>query len=568
MKSISLILVIAIALFLSGYKSGDRSKMAEIRINQLGYYPKAVKKVIVANTSARTFQITDTSGNVVYSGNLSQPVFWDKSGEKLCMADFSALTIQGTYFFKVEDASEPSKFSIKTNLYNDAFKAVLKNYYFQRSGMALEEKYAGKWNRPSGHPDTSCYFHPSALRGVGKMSSPKGWYDAGDDNKYVVNAGVSVGTILNLYEMVPSLVPDGFTNIPESGNKISDLLDEIKYELDWVLTMQTPDGGSNMKLTSKNFTGFIMPADDTTSRFVVGKGTGPSLNFAAMTAQAARIYKNIDTEFSKKCITAAEKAWNWSVKNPNVIYKNPSDIFTGEYGDRNFEEEFWWAACELYISTGKPIYLEFFNKNKPFARLNVGESWRGFIGNLGSFSLLLQNKGVPEELKTNVKSAVIRLADSLLVKQNSNPYRIFLDNFQWGSNSDILNSAMVFAYGYKLTGDVRYLDGILETTDYIFGKNATGYSFVTGFGSKSPMHIHHRASGADKIEDPIPGFVVGGPNYAKQDKGNGVNYSFNEPARSYMDVEASYASNEICINWNAPAVFVLGFICANSDKLN
>jgi endoglucanase len=110
-----------------------------------------------------------------------------------------------------------------------------------------------------------------------------------------------------------------------------------------------------------------------------------------------------------------------------------------------------------------------------------------------------------------------------------------------------------------LTGDEKYLFGAEQMTDYIFGKNATGYCFLTGYGAKKVMFPHHRPSGADGIEDPVPGFVVGGPNRHKQDRGQ-VEYTSDFPAKSYMDLEASYASNEVCLNWNAPLVYVLGYI--------
>ncbi len=555
--------------FLVACKQTEKSEnIAIIKANQLGYYPKSVKKAIIAESKDSTFEIKNVDGKSVYKGKLSKSVFYDKSGENIRIADFTEFTETGTFYLTVSDAKEGFKFEIKPNIYQNAFIAVLKNYYYQRSGMEIEEKYAGQWKRASGHPDTLCYFHPSSMRGKGAMKSAKGWYDAGDCNKYVVNGGITVGTILNFYEMYPDFVTDGMTNIPESGNGKSDLLDEIRYELDWLLTMQMADGASNMKLSSKKFAGFVMPVEDTLPRFVIGKGTAPSLNFAAITAQATRIYKSIDPEFADKCLKASEKAWKWAMQNPEVVYTNPDDVQTGEYGDKNFTEEFWWASSELYITTRKPEYLKYLTDNEPYADMVVGDSWRNFVGNLGNFSILLADSSISKDLRLKVSKKLLILAEAILTKQEANPYRIFLDDFQWGSNSDVLNSAMVFAYAYKLTSEAKYLNAIVESVDYIFGKNATDYSFVTGFGSKTAKFIHHRASGADKIDEPVPGFVIGGPNAAKQDEGSGVNYDNKLPAKSYMDVEASFASNEVCINWNAPAVFVLGFLEVNAYKLD
>jgi len=551
----------------------EKPKTATIRINQVGYYPGSVKKAVVVESNEDEFEIQTLDGKEVFEGDLKDAGFWDKSGEHVKIADFSSFKKPGKYILVVDDAKANSyPFEIKQGLYDDAFKATLKSYYLIRTGMEIEEKYAGIYHRKEGHPDTLCYLHPSAKRGKGHISSPKGWYDAGDYNKYVVNGGVTVGTMLNLYEMYPEIASDGFTNIPESGNGISDLLDEIKYELDWVLTMQAPDGASAMKLTSKKFCGFIMPDKDKSKRWVVGKATAPTLNFAAMTAQAARLYKDIDADFAKRSLAAAEKAWTWAEKNPDVIFKNPEDISTGEYSDKDFSQEFWWAASELYLATGKKQYLDYLNSHEPYMKMEVGETWRKYLGNIGSFSILLAGEDENiAPIKEKIKKELISVANGLLSRINKIPYRIAVDNFQWGSNSDVQNSAMVLAYAYKLTGEKKYMDGVIETMDYIFGKNATDYSFMTGFGSKQVMHIHNRISGADGIAEPLPGLIAGGPNAKQQDNIKktkfGVEYPSDLPAKSYVDKQPSFASNENAINWNAPSVFVLGFITANSDKL-
>ena len=567
-KIINIFLSIA---FLFLFSCKEKPKNAVIRINQIGYYPNAVKKAVVVNSEKNKFEVKSVEGKVIFKGELKDAGFWDKSGEKVKIADFSSLKESGKYTLEVEDAVTPSyPFEIKANLYDNAFKASLRSYYLIRTSMDIKEQYADIYKRKMGHPDTLCYFHPSAKRGEGHISSSKGWYDAGDYNKYVVNGGVTVGTMLNLYEMYPQAAADGYSNIPESGNGVSDLLDEIKYELDWVLTMQAPDGASAMKLTSKKFTGFIMPEKDKTKRFVVGKATAPTLNFAAMTAQAARLYKDVDTGFSKRCLVAAEKAWKWADANPDVAYANPKDVVTGEYGDKNFTEEFWWAASELYLATGEKQYLNYLNSHEPYMKMAVGETWRQYLGNIGSFSILLADDDDNiKELKEKIKTELINVSDNLLKKIETIPYRIAIESFQWGSNSDVQNSAMVLAYAYRVTNEQKYFDGIIETMDYIFGKNATGYSFLTGFGSKRVMHVHNRISGADNNEEPLPGLIAGGPNGAQQDNISktkfGVEYPSSLPAKSYVDEQPSYASNENAINWNAPNVFVLGFLIENAD---
>jgi len=213
MKRIILSISIVIALLCTCKQADSTDKNAVIKANQLGYYPNSVKIAIVAGSGDSTFKIKNIIGKVVFEGPLTKPVFYDKSGENLSLADFSGLQLAGSYLLSVNDAMEDFRFEIKENLYQDAFVSVLKSYYYQRTGIDIDEKYAGKWNRKAGHPDTLCSFHPSSMRGKGSMSSPKGWYDAGDYNKYIVNAGVTVGTILHFHEMYPDFVIDGMLNI-------------------------------------------------------------------------------------------------------------------------------------------------------------------------------------------------------------------------------------------------------------------------------------------------------------------------------------------------------------------
>ncbi len=543
----------------------------DIRLNQLGYYPKTVKRFVVVNSAAEVFEIRDAGGKAVLKRKLQDRGRWKASGETVKTGDFSPLKTVGQYRIYVEGKGLSYSFDIKPCLYGEALKASMKSYYYQRASMELLETHAGKWKRPLGHPDQKCYYHPTSGRTQGFRASPGGWYDAGDYNKYIVNAGVSVGTLLSLYEMIPSVLPDRSLNIPESGNKISDLLDELRYELDWVLTMQDDDGGVFFKCTAKKFGGFELPHRDTARRFIVGKNTASNLNFTAMAAQASRIFYNIDKPFARQCLAAARKSWQWALKNPAKFYKNPPDVQTGEYPDSDLGQEFFWAAAEMLITTGEKQFLPhvepYFHKveNRKVA------GWSMFLDELGCFSLATAGQRVPAGVKKKAVKAILRLADDLVKEIETVPYRIPARIFHWGSNGDMANDALILLYAHRLTGKSVYFDGMVESIDYLFGKNAVGYSFLTGFGGKSSLNPHHRPSGGDGIEEPVPGFLVGGPNEERQDsieknKAYGVKYTITEPARSYLDLTGSYASNENCINWNAPLVFVLAYLEKNSSQ--
>jgi len=550
----------------------DKTSISDkIRINQIGYEVNSPKRFMVSNSKSGTFEIINESGDVEFEGNLVDRGIWESSGESVKMGDFSTFNDPGTYRIYVSGEGISYPFVIGMNLFLDAAIDGLKSFYLQRMTIDIDQKFAGVFQRPGGHPDTVCYFHESTAQKSGDKSSPGGWYDAGDYGKYIVNAGVSVGTMLALNDINPNVFQDGSLWIPESGNGKNDLLDEIKFELDWMKSMQDKDGGVFHKLTTKNFEGFVMPVNAVNDRYIIGKSTAATLDFAATMAMAARLYKDFDPIFASNCLEMATLAWNWAVSHPEEYYdKNPEDVSTGAYNDVILDEEFFWAAAELYISTGEEKYYDSIKDNLSGMEFRVEESWRQYVDNIGYYSLLSPKSPLDESDQKVIMGRLLVLADSLTDIIEKNPYRVPVDHFRWGSNSDFLNAAVLFTIAHHYTGDPVYKDSMYETLDYIFGKNATGNSFITGYGSKTPMHIHHRQSEADGVLDPFPGFVVGGPNESRQDQGSleaaGKKYESLLPARSYIDEVESFASNEICINWNAPYVFVLGCLVDTRDE--
>ncbi len=564
--------MVVVLIFSCQSKLPKSDSINSIRLNQIGYFPNGIKKFVAADTDAKSFILISQSGDTVFSGTLEDKDIWDKSGEHIFLGDFTDLKAKGIYRVVLEDGEDSYPIAIGRDIYDDLKIGVLKAFYLHRVSMPIEKQYAGEYHRPVGHEDIKLPFHPSTGKTEGTMDSPGGWYDAGDYGKYVVNSGITVGTMLAAYEKYPRAYPDGIMNIPESGNGIPDLLDEIKYNIDWMLTMQDNDGGVFVKVTTLNFGGMVMPHEASRDRYIIGKSTGAALNLAGVAAMAARIYQPFDKEFSNRCLIAAENAWKWSVQNPEQYYsRNPEGISTGAYSDTNMDEEFFWAAAELFITTGKQEYFENIQLKLGDITFRLEENWRNYQDNIGYYSLLGDSSPLDEGQKKQVENGLLRLADELANKHRSIPYQIPVDHFVWGSNSDVLDAAMIFANAYDVSQDKKYLDLALEAFDYILGKNAVGYSFITGFGSKQPMNIHHRPSVADHIEAPYPGFVVGGPNFRLQDKQSleqaGLSYHSELPAKAYIDAVPSYASNEIAINWNAPCIFMLSFFDAHKEDL-
>jgi len=546
---------------------GNEQTAAEsgtIRLNQLGFYTRGQKLAIVPEVDADEFLVRDARTNeTVFSGELSPASHWAPAGASVRIADFSRMSTPGSYTLSVSGLDQPPSFSVTDNPFRALNRAALKAYYFNRAGTALDEAFAAAYARPLAHPDEQVLVHRSAASGQREpgetISAPKGWYDAGDFGKYVVNSGISTYPLLAAYEHFPDYYNDLQTNIPESVNQLPDILDEARWNLDWMLAMQAPDGGVYHKLTSLNFAGALMPHESDAQRYVIGKSTSASLNFAAVMAVASRIWQPFDPEKADTMLSAARAAWDWAQNHPERRFTNPEDVHTGVYGGNNLASNCAWAAAELFITTANTdFYAE-------FAAQDVAPSTPSWAntGGLAWTSLAFHNNQLPQSTdRDRVKSQVVSLADTIVEQDQHSGYRLALsdDDFFWGSNSGALNKAMMLLQAYRLEPDKdAYINAATSLLDYVLGRNPTGFSYVTQVGNQSPLNIHHRASQADANTLPVPGSLAGGPTPHNQEDDCGASaYPSSLPALSYLDDWCSFSTNEVAINWNAPLVYVSG----------
>jgi len=558
-----------------------------IRLNQIGFYPEATKVAVVVgeNAGGKFYVKTADLSKTVYTGQLSATKPGEFSKRPTRIADFSKFSKAGSYVIDIPGVGHSYAFNINKEVHKEVATASMKGFYYQRMTIDLPEKYAGKWHRAGGHMDSKALVHPSAAsaqRPAGtEIYSTRGWFDAGDYNKYIVNSGITMGTLLSAYEDFPEYFKTQQLNIPESGNNVPDILNEVLWNLRWMLTMQDPnDGGVYHKLTNPAFDGMIMPDKATNPRYVVQKGTAAALDFAAVMAQANRVYKNFSKEFpglSDTCLIAATKAWEWAQKNPKVLYEQDAtnkaydpDISTGTYGDRDVSDEWIWAASELYVTTKKDSYYTAV-KLMPDTKMPL-PSW-GQVRLLGYYTLLRYQNALTPAARQDLpvlKKQLISFADSLMAGVANRTYRTVMGKLEsdyiWGSSSVAANQGIALIQAYNITSDKKYLSGALSNLDYLLGRNATGYSFLTGFGEKSTINPHHRSSVADGIKEPVPGLLSGGTNAraSQQDKCPGYTSTF--PDEVYLDENCSYASNEIAINWNSPMVYLASAIEALQYK--
>ena len=541
---------------------------ATVYQNQVGFLTGGLKQIAVLDAAGEDVVFKDAEGKAVLTVTAPEAQPWEPAGTSASLVDFTELNVPGTYSIFIGDEEVGHPVIIDDNAYEGITKGSLKFFYFQRASTALEEEYAGIYARAAGHPDTSVKYHASTGHQTSSdstISAPKGWYDAGDYGKYIVNSGITTYTLLQLYQQNKAYFDTLKLNIPESNNDVPDLLDEIRWNLDWMAAMQDTDGGVFHKLTTKQFASMVMPEKTTTQRFVIGKGVEATWNFAAVMALAADIYSPYDSAFANSCAKAAVKARWWAYTHPTAIYEQPKDIGTGTYTGSITWTLKLWANAELYRITGDKVFADSLHTLKYTRKKATLQSWSNSLM-LEAFTIATNPEVFDEADVDTAKALIFTLADAYVASLDKNGFGVAMTNndFFWGSNSMAANKGMVLIHAYILTKDEKYLNAAIGLVDYMLGRNPLDKSYLTGYGVNPVMNPHHRPSQADGIEAPVPGMLSGGPNATANDAGTcKLDYAKDKPpAEAYYDNACSFASNEVAINWNAPFAYLVGSIQA------
>ena len=281
---------------------------------------------------------------------------------------------------------------------------------------------------------------------------------------------------------------------------------------------------------------------------------------AACLALAYRVYRSCDEPFANRMLLAAKHAWTWLQAHPDFVpFMNPEGVRTGWYGSRSDISNRFWAACELFASTGEDAYRLAAEKLYT-TNLNLTEFGWMEVGGLGALCCLTDLKDhAGDVLYNRLKEDFLRRSEEALTLSHDSGYgtSIAPDRYIWGSILPVMSHAMAMIINTILTGRQDMRDAALLQWHYALGMNAMDLCFVTGFGENTVLHPHHRPSGADGIEAPVPGLISGGPNkcfcYPQTKEKLG---SDTPPAKYFLDETPSADTNEIAIYWNSPAVFV------------
>lgn len=534
-----------------------------IHINQEGYETNARKLCIVAGVGGAFELVSDSGNETVFTGELQGPVADAASGDELYYGDFSAWREEGAYRIRAGEGDVSARFVIAERPYGALHKALLKSFYYQRCGVALEERWAGPWQHAACHLEHGSVHGEPGVR----LPSAGGWHDAGDYGKYIVPAAKAVADLLLAYALFPQSFDDAL-DIPESGNGVADVLDEARFELEWMFLMQREDGSVFHKLTTHQFPGFqCMPEHDVAELVFSPVSAAATADLAASFALASRIYGELDGDFAARLLAAAERAWQWLERQDEWSgFRNPRDIGTGEYGDREVRDEVYWAAAELYRTTGSPVYKRKLDElleqglQGDFDMVELG--WAS-VGGYGTMACLMLPDGqLDAAVRERLRALWLERAGQLVAVHERTGYKLTLpdDKYIWGSNMLVLNNAMHLAVADRLLGMSGVREYALDNMHYLLGRNALDQSYVTGFGERVWQNPHHRPSAGDGVKEPVPGMVAGGPNVGLQDDIAKAELAGMPPARCFIDHAGSYSTGEMTVYWNSPAVFVAAYI--------
>jgi endoglucanase len=537
-----------------------------IYLNQIGFLPDS-PKVATVSARANSFLVRSLKGDsIAFRSTLSAQRLDDASGDTVRFANFSHVKAPGEYRLELDTGVSSDSFPIRNDAYDDALLLTMRSFYGQRCGFDVN--LGGGYAHPKCHKEAA--FHASSGK-AGPCDIHGGWHDAGDYGRYIINSGITTGTLLWAWELYGTSLDDLALRIPESGGKVPDFLAEIRWNLQWMLSLQDSDGGVWQKQSRDDFCSFIMPQDELGANYVIGTGLAPykstcaSANLAAVMAIAARCYSSYAPAFSQQCLKAAWAAWSWCQNNPNVLFRNPAGIHTAEFGDTDCHDELFWATAELWRTTGDTAFHQAFMRMlpQPLSTIQIGVPSATQVKSLGYWSYALVGRKGSDAAIEAIRQITLKTASELVHQSSENGYgnSLALGDYVGASNSVAANHSLLLLIASQFEPDRSHTDCAQNNLHYLLGRNCLGISWVTQLGSRPLQRPHHRPSVADNIVAPWPGLLANGPN---ADPADPITKALlrRPPMRMYVDDERAYSSNEPIISCNAPLVFILAALHA------
>jgi endoglucanase len=530
-----------------------------IKIDQFGYRPNDSKIAVISEPQqgfngnelfnpGKTYQVRRWDDNsLVFS---EQILPWQESktqstsGDKGWWFDFSSLTTSGSYYiFDPQNEVRSYPFDIDNNVYRPILLAATRMFFYNRSGFAKQPPFADpKWTDdaafvgPRQDGEARYLYDKNNSQTARDLSG--GWFDAGDTNKYVTFAQSTVHQLLTAYTENPKIWTDDF-NLPESGNEIPDLIDEIKWEMDWLQKMQNEDGGVLIKIGTLDYNNVSPPSQDKRPRYYAPACSSSTIAAASMFAHGAIVFNSFPSlsSYAQDLQNRAIKAWNWYQANPK---RDDCDSLEIKSGDADWEldkqeQESVVAAIYLFALTGDRQYDTYIEQNYSKTRPYWDNGWSRYDPEQGD-ALLYYSK-LPQgntEVKRNIiekkQQDALESEDIYQFIPQKDLYRAYITDstYHWGSNQTRANNGNtnydVVFYHLDPSREKTYEERALEILHYFHGVNPFNLVYLSNmyaYGAENSVNEiwHDWFADGTKYDNaltspngPAPGYLTGGPN--------------------------------------------------------
>lgn len=580
------------------------SSSSTISVNQVGYLNKAKKVAVYTHPSRGKLRwelINAETQSRVESGETTPFGVDPGSQQHVHQIDFSAVSQAGNYFIQIGNVKS-NTFTIDKHVYRGLDKDAFHYFYFHRLGSDIKPEHL---QHPE-HAHTTLHNDETLgcferWCGEDEHNVNGAWADAGDFGVYPVNHAFAVWSLVNAFEIFPTENVSDDLNIPESGNGIPDLLDELRYSANYLPGMlATGDGLASHKVSGEQWASFSfdVTAENSKPRYIQPPSTAATLAVARISAQLARVFKDYDREYADYQWKLAKDALHRASAHPQKLYTTTTKDSpgAGDYADETVQDD-WYAALAEALITAQELedhasadsYRKRLRKNPYFLTFDHSgsQSWKQVQGS-ASLSLWLHwdITGLNFLEKDILKLNILESAKQLIADQENsgylstyNPVKPSSEHpypvWQWGSNSIVANNMIVIAYAYQITLEHRFLFSFLNGFDYLLGRNALDLSFITGYGENAETDTHDRIAWTSYQNNQVSypsGWMSGGPmNDLLSCKGESSTPLDSPPALAYAVKESAptaWCSKENAINWNASLYWAAKFAAHASDALH
>lgn len=431
-----------------------------ILVNQLGYITQSSKiAVFCGSQMPDRFEVIDAdTGKSVYTGKPEKRESQDSYGNEIGYGDFSQVELPGKYYIEAPLLGDSYSFQIGDRLYDDVFKEAVKQYYYNRCGTTLTEEFAGS------RAHNACHTGHALLREdiSVTLDVSGGWHQDENGSKDVVRASENVGIMLLAYELFGESFTDTM-EVPESGNGIPDLLDEIRYETDWLLKMQDQKTGA----IYSGITIYPSAQGKSAAIYVEPASIEAAESFAMCLAKFSYLYQDYDLEYATACLQAADRAWKYAVLN--------------EENDAGQNAWKFAAAAELYRASGKQEYRYYLE----MCLAKEGEEEQDdLLYLLGSVTYLMTRQPVNQEYCSERITQLLQEAEVFSAKMKKEPFYVLANEDQTNQMELLKEMMLMTTVNYIITNH-EYETIIENHLHYFMGRNKLSISYIDDVGIRN-----------------------------------------------------------------------------------